>query len=78
MFDSCADIFLFSDSKRMRAEAPPRSLGGQLGVAGWGEASAQVLEDVKGQAAHKRDDGHLPQERHCGDEVHVWREPRGE
>lgn len=67
MFDSGADIFLFS-------EAPPLSLGGQLGVAGWGEASAQVLEDVKRQAAHKRDDGHLPQERHCGDEVDVWQE----
>lgn len=51
-------------------------LGGQLGVAGRGEAPAQVLEDVKGQAADQRDDGHLPQERQRGDEVHVWHGPR--
>lgn len=55
------------------AEAGSRGpLGGQLGVAGRGEAPAQVLEDVERQAADQRDDGHLPQERHRGDEVDVW------
>lgn len=54
------------------AEGSSPSLRGELGVAGRREASTQVLEDVKRQAAHQRDDGHLPQERYCGDEVHVW------
>lgn len=49
-----------------------RTLGGQLGVAWRGETPAQVLEDVERQAADQRDDGHLPQERHRGDEVDVW------
>lgn len=52
------------------------TLGGQLGVAGWGETPAQVLEDVQRQAADQCDDGHLPQERHCGDEVYVWHRTR--
>lgn len=52
-------------------------LGGQLGVAGRGEAPAQVLQDVEGQAADQGDDGHLPQERHRGDEVDVWRGKAG-
>lgn len=47
-------------------------LGGQLGVAGRGEAPAQVLEDVERQAADQGDDRHLPQERHRGDEVDIW------
>lgn len=51
-----------------------RSLRGELGVAGRREASAQVLEDVKRQATHQRDGGHLPQERHRGDKMHVWAE----
>lgn len=59
-------------------KANEESLRGQLGVAGRGEASAEVLEDVKGQTAHQRDDGHLPQKRHCGDEVHVWQGRRGQ
>lgn len=46
----------------MRPEAPLALLRGQFGVAGWGEASAQVLENVKRQTAHQRDDRHLPQE----------------
>lgn len=54
------------------AEGSSPSLRGELGVAGRREASTQVLEDVKRQAAHQRDDGHLPQERYRGDEVHVW------
>lgn len=53
--------------------APP-TLRRELGVAGWREASAKVLEDVKRQATHQRDGGHLPQERHRGDKVHVWAE----
>lgn len=61
-----------------RPACSSQCLGGQLGVAGWGEAPAQVLEDVKGQAADQRDDGHLPQERQRGDEVHVWHGPRAE
>lgn len=61
----------------MRPEVSSQSLRGQLGVAGRGEASAEVLEDVKGQTAHQRDGGHLPQERHRGDEVYVWRGRRG-
>lgn len=36
------------------------TLGGQLGVTGWGETPAQVLEDVQRQAADQRDDGNLP------------------
>ena len=55
------------------AEGSRQSLSGQLGVVGRGEASAQVLEDVKRQTAHQRDDEHLPQERHRGDEVDVCR-----
>lgn len=55
-----------------RPEVPVGTLGGQLGVARRGETPAQVLEDVEGQAADQRDDGHLPQERHRGDEVDVW------
>ena len=47
-------------------------LGGELGVVGWREAPPQVLEDVEGQTAHQGDDRHFPQERHRGDEVHVW------
>lgn len=46
-------------------------LRGQLGVIGWREASAQVLEDVQGQTAHQRDDGHFPQERYGGDEINI-------
>lgn len=56
----------FSLSTRMDS-----SLGGQFGVAGRGEASAQVLEDVERQAAHQCDGRHFPQERHGGDEVHI-------
>lgn len=56
------------------AEGSSLTLRGELGVAGRREASTQVLEDVKRQAAHQRDDGHLPQERHRGDKVHVWEE----
>lgn len=52
----------------------PLTLRGELGVAGRREASTQVLEDVKRQAAHQRDDSHLPQERHRDDKVHVWEE----
>ncbi len=44
------------------ARGSSQSLRGQLGVVGRGEASAEVLEDVKRQTAHQRDDGHLPQE----------------
>lgn len=52
-------------------------LGGQLGVAGRREASAQVFQDVQGQAADQRDDSHLPNERKCGDEVHICGWMRG-
>lgn len=47
------------------------ALGGQLGVAGRREASAQVFQDVQGQAADQRDDGHLPNERQRGDEIDI-------
>lgn len=47
------------------------SLGRELGVAGRGEPSSQVLEDVEGQTADQSDDGHFPQEGQSGDEVHV-------
>lgn len=43
----------------------------ELRVAGRGEPSAQVLENVQGEAADQSDDGHLPQERQSGDEVHI-------
>lgn len=58
------------------AEGSSLPLRGELGVAGRREASTQVLEDVERQAAHQRDDGHLPQERHRGDKVHVWEEEK--
>lgn len=48
------------------------SLGREFGVVGRGEAPAQVLQDVERQTADQRDDRHLPQERHRGDEVDVW------
>lgn len=47
------------------------SLRGELGVAGRGEPSAQVLEDVEGQAADQGDNRDFPQEGQSGDEVHI-------
>lgn len=53
-------------------EAPV--LGGQLGVAGWGELALQVLEDVEREAADHGDGRHLPQEGHGCDKGKVCRE----
>lgn len=79
-----ASLSLFkAERKQGRVQLWPRGdhrrgssqgLRGELGVAGRREASAQVLEDVKRQATHQRDGGHLPQERHRGDKIHIWAE----
>lgn len=70
LLDEDRDTFLFFPTVKKTRPAVPLSstlpvlsLRGQLGVARRGEASPQVLEDVKRQTAHQRDDGHLPQER---------------
>lgn len=78
MFDSLVEAQGSAGGNRsvvqqeVRSEAPLGPLRGQLGVVGRGEAPAQVLEDVKRQTAHQRDDGHLPQERYGGDEVNIY------
>lgn len=69
-----SDVAAGSPSSEARL---PLWLGGQLGVVGWREASAQVLQDVERQAADQGDGGHLPQERHGGDEVNVCHRSRG-
>lgn len=63
---------MFSHKKQiLRPLGGDLGLRGQLGVIGWREASAQVLEDVQGQTAHQRDDSHFPQERYGGDEINI-------
>lgn len=47
------------------------SLRGQFGVAGRGEPSPQIFEDVERQAADQSDNRHLPDERQGGDEIHI-------
>lgn len=60
--------------RRGRGALGRRRLRRELRVAGRGEPSPQVLENVQGQAADQSDHGHLPQERQSGDEVHICKQ----
>lgn len=54
------------------------ALGRELRIA-WGrKPTSQVLQDVKGKAAHQSDDSDFPQERQSCNEVNICIKKRGQ
>lgn len=54
-----------------RRDQSPLHLWCELRVAGRGEPSSQILEDVQGETADQSDNRDFPQERQRGNEVHI-------